>query len=145
MNWVGFLQWVQRSVMRCDLDHVSVASRGVVLDPHMLWGDTLYPEITYVKAHNALVWMFELPCLGRGGLWQHCHKPPPTLARDPRDKTPIRAFVRWITGGRTYSRDCVTRVIAVLREAGVNPPRWVVTPDDLYDWLRSEGYQQHEI
>lgn len=141
---------MQRTLTRCDLDHVSIASRGVVLDPHMLWGDTLYPEIPYVKAHNHLAWMIEVPCVTttydqRGGLWQVCHKPPPSLNRDVRSKTPMRAFVRWLTGGRTYSRDCVTRVVGVLEEAGHTAPRWVVTPDQLYDWLRGEGHEQHEL
>jgi hypothetical protein len=144
------LWWVQRSVTRCELDHVSVASRGVVLDPSVLRGDTLYPEITYVKAHNALAWMIEVPCLTKTyeqptGLWQVCHKPPPLLNRDPRPKTPIRAFLRWLTRGRVYSRDCVTRVAGVLDEAGHAVPRWVVTPDHLYDWLRSQGHPQHEL
>jgi hypothetical protein len=150
MSWAGFLRRLQHLLTREEFDHVSIASRGVVLDPSVARGDTLYAEITYVKAHSGLSWMIEVPTAQvftskRGSSGQTCPKPPPVLDVDPRPKTPVRALARWLTRGRVYSRDCVTRVVGVLSEAGVFVPRHVVTPGQLFDWLRGEGYTQHEL
>jgi len=54
-------------------------------------------------------------------------------------------FIRWITGGRWPARDCVCVVVDALAASGIHAPQSIVTPANLWDWLRSEGHEFIEL
>lgn len=59
---------------------------------------------------------------------------------DPAPKSKWRIALRWADPELYPYEDCVTKVCRMLTEAGVYVPDNVVTPGDLFDFLRGEGH-----
>lgn len=53
---------------------------------------------------------------------------------------PFSAALRWVSRGLLPSNDCVNHACGLLRRGGISIPRRVLTPDDLYEHLRANGY-----
>lgn len=69
---------------------------------------------------------------------------------------PTRLGIRWesfqphvragvIARGLTPVRNCVTVTRRALASAGVEVPRTVITVQDLFDWLRGQGYELTDL
>lgn len=52
----------------------------------------------------------------------------------------VPTILRFLTAGLFPSNDCVSHTTKMLQNGGVYIPWWVVTPDQLFQWLRSKGY-----
>lgn len=133
LAYAAFLVWVLGRVVGDEFSHVYVAcEQGAVLDPSVIHGDRFWAEIPWVIGHPTLQWLVRVPVDSALDLDAH---------KSTKQKTPIRALLRYWTGGVVASRDCVSTAVGVLRSKGLDIPRQVVTPGHLWDWLRREGYE----
>ena len=105
--------------------HVAIGYRGAVLDP-VFAGNRFWPYIAYVLAYPGLIDAFEVPVDrpirledyeggGRKAVW-------PTL-------------IRWWTAGQYQTEDCVCIACDLLRQGGINVPRYIISPGQLHRWL----------
>jgi hypothetical protein len=99
-------------------------SKGVLFWPYDVW--VRHP------ATFGFVWSIKVPARR----W-------PDLNRyiDPTPKRLWRYALRWADPEMYPFEDCTTKVCRMLAEAGVYVPERVVTPGDLFDFLRGEGHE----
>lgn len=58
----------------------------------------------------------------------------------------VKQNLRWLdSGGIEPGFNCVECVREVMLSAGQRVPRYVMTPDQLFDWCRERGYEQFEL
>lgn len=121
--------WIERFT-NSEFVHVAVEVDGVVMQP--VWNDGVrfYPWLA-AKTTPGLAWSFEVPATRAMTLDRHESSRPKWLAE---------YVLRWLTRGLYRFPDCVTAVRAVLWDGGVFTPHSILTPADLFDHLRSEGY-----
>jgi len=131
------LAWLIRHVGGGDLElcHVVIAYQGAVLDPSIS-GNRFWPTQRYIGAANALRLAYFVP-LDR----------PIDLDRyPPCGRKPILpTFLRWWTGGRWPTQDCVTVVCDMLRAGGIPVPPRTWKPITLQQWLESQAYERFDI
>lgn len=128
-----FVGWLIRLLGRSEWVHVSIGHGLVVLDP-ALGGNSFWTLYDYAYRYPTLVWGYTVPVDNDPRLPDEEESP-------PRRKRILPTLLRWATGGLWPTNDCVQVVCRRLRAAGVHPPRRTTTPAQLWDWLRSEGYE----
>jgi hypothetical protein len=116
------------------LSHVAVGDAWVVCDPAVT-GTVYWPRTEYVLEYPTLYGFFEVAVAAA-----------PDLDRWQGGRTRMwPAFWYGATGGRTRSRNCVSVVRDVLKEAGVEAPP-IGSPRSLHRWLmNSVGAQWHAL
>ena len=112
------------------LIHCAVGCDGWVHQPTLLWFER-WPVADYCLKSRRLVGVFLVP--GEADL--------PVTGR----VAPRWALIRWLSGGRVCANDCVSYTVSVLRSAGLDIPRTVVRPVDLFDLLRERGFEYEEL
>ncbi len=125
----AFLVALIQTLSRSPLVHVCIGDGSVVLDPNLL-GNRYWAAIPFAMKYPRLAWCFEI-------------RLPYPLDLEGADTAPKAAWpslLRWLTRGHTEADDCVTTTADALRAAGEPVPQSVVTPQDLFDWLRSRGH-----
>lgn len=124
--------WLVGILSRSEHAHVAVAFDGAVLNP-FAGGDRWYGLEQYLEHYPGLNAAVRVPIDGDPGLadrWRGRRRIWPSL-------------LRWATGGRVRSEDCVSVACDILREHGTPPPPRIVTPDQLLRWLtRGEEHAQ---
>lgn len=121
--------WWLEKVSRSEFVHCAVEVGDVVLHPLWNHGVTFYDKAEFARAPG-LSWAFEVPVERLPDLIDH---------RDDTRKALWQYALRWASRGLYRFPDCVTVVRAVLSAAGVATPE-CLTPGDLFDHLRNEGY-----
>jgi hypothetical protein len=119
---------------RCEFIHVAVGSSEVVMTVSAA-GARYYPFQVFVEYYPGVTWAVAVPS----------SKSPHIEPRLVRPCSRLPMLLRWITCGFWPSHDCVTSTREVLRSVGVEAPRTVTTPGQMFDWLRSEGYEFREV
>jgi hypothetical protein len=125
------LTWMTTRVSRSPLAHCMIGHNGAVLDPSLA-GNQFWPFIPFVLEYPALAWAIKVPL----------HKP---IDLDQyRPNIPKRIWptiLRWWSGGRWPTEDCVCVVCDLLRDGGISVPQRIYKPVQLYEWLKAHGYQ----
>ena len=121
-------------ITRCEFIHVAVGSSDVVMTVSER-GVHYWPFDPFVEYYPGVTWAVAVPSSRSPHIEQR-------LVR-PCRRLPM--LLRWITRGMWPSNDCVTSTREVLRSVGVEAPRTVTTPGQMFDWLRSEGYEFREV
>jgi hypothetical protein len=127
--------WLIRTLGRGDPTHVALSDGFAVLEITS-WGDAWFPYRHYVVRHPALLTYIVVPM------------PRPLAFRGHvkvGHKGPWRTLAAWLTRGRVASNDCVAVAKRYLAWSGVEVPRHVTTPQALWDWGRSQGYDIGEF
>lgn len=124
-----FLAFITRTLTCSPIAHISIEWNGAVLDPG-IGGNQVWATLEYIRHFPTLLWMVKVPVL----------RPPPIerYEGDKRAKRALPSIARWATRGRVRTNDCACTVTECLRDAGVNVPRAVVSPQQLFDWLTHE-------
>lgn len=117
---------------RSAMSHVSIGFGGAVLSPSLA-GHIFFPQIPYICRCPGLRGAFVVP-VSRAPAMASFEQHP------PRRKSMTRIFLRWLSGGRLRSDDCVEVVAAVLRTGGVDVPRNFTAPRELFKWCVGQGY-----
>lgn len=129
--------WLVQNIAKSEFTHVVVTSMQgdteKVLDPTFkgvrFW--TLESWFADPKGAEFVGW-FDVPAERWPDLNNH---------EDPISRSLWRYVLRWLTRGFFPCEDCVTKVRRVLHEAGVVTPASIVTPADLWNHLRNEGFE----
>lgn len=50
----------------------------------------------------------------------------------------LPSFLKWATFGLWPGRNCVTVIVDCLRKSGIDAPRRITTPDQLFDWATGD-------
>lgn len=120
------------------IGHVLVGDSNVVLDPTFA-GNRFHSLWAFLWSDRPILWCVEVPVTSHPDWSRHESatrlKPPPTLP----------TILRWATRGLFPARNCVTEVVERLRACGIAVPPRMVSPQQLYDWLRSEGHHIHDF
>jgi len=131
----SFVVWLIAVLGRSQLIHVCIADNRVTLD-QTITGPRFYDTLAFTLQYPRLAWCFELKT----------PRPIRTeLASSLGPVRVIRTIVRRLTGGAIESNDCVTATAMVLRDAGVPVPHNVITPCQLWDYLRSAGHTMIDL
>lgn len=137
LAYAFFCAWATSKLSRSDLIHVAISDTKVVLDPG-IFGNVYWEAALFSLKYPRLVWCVEIrglrdPCLAR--------------FEEPlrRTKVCLPTFLRWLTGFRCGARDCVTVVVSALRHAGESVPERVITPQDLFDYLKLRGHTRIDM
>jgi hypothetical protein len=137
----GWWEWLVQTIARSHFTHVAVTSMQgdteVVMNPTIpkgteFWRFDLW--LDHPKPFGFVGW-FNVPAARWPDLNDHI---------DPISRRLWRYAARWLTFGLLPCEDCVTKVRRVLHDAGVVTPASIVTPGQLWDHLRSEGYEYVE-
>lgn len=131
----SFIIWLIATLGRCELVHVCIADNRVVLD-QTLFGPKYYDTLAFCLKYPRLAWCFEFKT------------PAPINVELAADLGPVkclRTIIRRLTFGLVKSNDCVTSTCMVLRDAGMDVPKGIITPGHLWDYLRSQGHKQIEM
>jgi hypothetical protein len=118
-------------VSRSDIAHVAVGYDGAVLD-QAIAGGRFWPFEPFLCYYPCLIGVFVVPIRTVPDLDRHYYP-----GRNPIWPT----FMRWWTFGRVQTRDCVCITVTILRDAEYIVPRNVVTPIQLYNWLKTQGFE----
>jgi hypothetical protein len=114
--------WV-RLLTRSELAHVAIGDGEVVLDPGIR-GERAWSQIVFERFFPTLDSRISVPISGQFDLADY--------EMDPRPKPAWPSWRRWVTRGRTPSRDCVAVVSDLLRQAGIDVPPRLTTPIELF-------------
>ena len=114
-------QWCVLRVSK-DYVHVAIGNREVTLNPVMR-GNEFWPTDVFIDKYPGVAGYFEVPC--RSNL---------TGFEGVKSRRWWHYFAR-LLGKQHRDTDCITTVSAVLDF----PP--VLTPDQLWDYLRENGYE----
>lgn len=124
------LAWLTRTITRSRLAHVSIGHNGVVLDPDIK-GNRAWPLVVYVSNYPTLVCAFSIKTPDS----------PPLDSLPLNNRKPVLpTLLRWWTGGRVHTEDCVCITVDMLRAAGVDVPKRIYQPIQLHRWLHDQGY-----
>lgn len=52
----------------------------------------------------------------------------------------LPSFLKWATFGLWPGRNCVTAIVDCLRKSGIDAPRRLTTPDQLFDWATRDRH-----
>ena len=124
-------------ISRSPIVHCAVASDGIVINPSFV-GTDAHDVTDFVRHNESLVWSIKVPVPRHPDvlMWMETKRPHFRIAR---------SCLRWASCGLYPSRDCVHIVSEILRSVGVMVPRRITTPAGLFDWLRSHGYELHDL
>lgn len=115
-------------------DTVPEGMTEVVMEATVAKGVRFWPFHLWVRAtrQHGFFWSIKVPARR----W-------PDLNRydDPTPKKLWRYALRWADPELYPFEDCTTKVCRMLIEAGVYVPDSIVTPGDLFDFLRGEGHE----
>jgi hypothetical protein len=131
----SLIVWLIATIGRSHFVHVCVGSSDVVLD-QMIDGPRFYATALFCMKYPRLAWCYEIKCP---------RKPDIGLAENCGPVKITRTLARRATRGLISSNDCVSTTSDILRDAGINIPKSVVTPDQLWDHLRSQGHELIEM
>lgn len=136
--------WWVRVFGRSEFVHVAATSMvtdytepngmtEVVMNATLAKGVEFWPYSVWTRCPDKIgfVWSIKVPARRWPDLNRH---------EDPTRRRVWRYILRWATRGRVPCDDCVTKVRRMLTEAGVETPDSIVTPGDLFDFLRGEGH-----
>lgn len=107
--------------------HVCIGDRHCVLDPSSL-GDRYWPMTTFLSYYPSIGCMVQVPTLFDTSL---------DLYTDNEVRFTFNTFLRWATGFNR--RDCMSRVVDVLRECRVPIESTPRRPEWLLDYLHERG------
>lgn len=134
-SWQGR---VIEAVTGSPVSHVAIGDCHVVLDP-TLEGNRFHPFAGYVVSDRPILWAVEVP------VTRPPHWAPHKAGRHLRPPPTLPTVLRWASRGLIPARNCVTEVVACLRNCGVPVPPRMVSPQQLFDWLRAEGYYTYDF
>lgn len=109
-----------------DLCHVAIGYGGAVLDPS-IQGNRYWPRRTFIETFPGLVYAVEVPLATPIDL---------DAVLPGRPKPVIPTLLRWWTGGRWQTDDCVCTVVNLLRAGGVAIDPKTYRPIDLFRRLQ---------
>lgn len=132
-NW--WLAWCVRKLSGSPLAHCVVAYEGGVLDPRQD-GVVYWAEEDFRRLYPTLACVIDVPVLYTPNLDAYAHV-------GPRPAWPT--VLRFLTGGRVKTDDCVQLIVKVLRTAGEPVPKRTTTPRQLHDWLIARGYAHEPV
>lgn len=118
-----------------DLGHVGIGAGTWVLDP-ALSGFKLFPLSTYLHIYPTLSHAYVVPT---PRLADHTH-----IHLRPRLRV-WPTLLKWWSGGRWDTDDCVCVARRVLADAGVEVPRSCWSPKKLDKWLKDKGFERVEL
>lgn len=126
-----------RLISRSPIVHCAVASDGIVINPSFK-GIVALDQTDFARRYPSLVWSIHVPVATLPDLiaWHEYH--------NARFRI-IRSAIRGATFGLVPSKDCVHTVIEILASVGVVVPRRITTPAAMFDWLRAQGYELHDL
>jgi len=110
---------------RWSIDHVAVGDDELMVDPRFGGAET-HPARGFIRHQPGLTHLFHMQAPRRPALESV------VLGRPNRA---LPTILRWLTRGRVPTTDCVAVATAMLRSAGVEVPRRIVTPRQLNRWL----------
>lgn len=125
------LTWLIVRLSRAELDHCAFGTAGVVLTIS-LSGVRFWPFWTFVRKYPRLALVYRVPLRRSVDLTRY------EGMRRPR---PAMTVLKWWTFGAIRTRDCVCVTRQCLIAAGVPVPRRIVSPAQLEEYLRVEGYE----
>jgi hypothetical protein len=129
--WLGA---AARYLTRSRLAHCCIEHRGAVLDPQQT-GSQFWPKALFLASYPTLTCSIRVATLYGIDLDQYHN-----IGYRPAWPT----VLRFITGGRFKSRDCVQVIVALLRDGGEPVPPRITSPKQLHDWLVRRGYEHKE-
>lgn len=112
------------------LAHCAIGFDGAVLDPGIR-GNRFWPIRTFCVYFPTLAYGVEVPIYRPVYLSAYDHGGP---------KRVWPTLIRWWTGGRFQTQDCVCITCDILRSGGVPVPKRIYQPVQLFRWLEEHGY-----
>lgn len=130
-----FTRWTIGLLTRCEFADVSVGDEHwtIELNPR---GDRVFPAEHFFLNYPNLAWCVVVELRTNSGRSDELR----TMADPHRRWTKLTMPLSWLTGGRWPSHDCVQKARSLLLAYGISSPT-MASPSDLWDWLRSEGYE----
>lgn len=125
-----FLGFLIRVVTRSPLVHCAAGMGGRVIDPH-IQGDSSWKISPYILKYPRLTHFYVITSDRSSDFAYHAER---------RPKPIWPTILRWLTGGRYLTTDCVCTVVRTLRGAGIDCPRRIYSPKQLDRWLKEQGY-----
>lgn len=122
----AFLSALTRWVTGSPLAHCAIGYNGVVLDPGIR-GNRFWPIHTFCVYFPTLAYGIEVELDRPVYLDAYDHGGP---------KPVLPTLIRWWTGGRWRTQDCVCITCDLLRSGGVDVPKRIYQPVQLYRWLK---------
>lgn len=129
-GWKAVRRRIVQQVSDADLYHTAVGDGQVVLDPAHD-GNLFLPQDPYAAKAPHLILVFEVPLARSMRLGAFKNRP---------GEVWWRVVMKFLTGGRFATRDCVDTVREALANGGVQVPRTVISPIQLKDWLYGQGH-----
>lgn len=133
--WRATLSRLGKIVTRSKYSHVSVCVGVEVLDKQMS-GARVWPLSTYIRKYPTLSHAYIVRTPLPASL-HHIHNMGPIK--------PLHSIHKWLTNGRRQTDDCVCITRRVLRDAGVDVPRWACHPGKLDKWLSEQHYKRVDL
>lgn len=131
-----FIVVVIRLLGKTEWPHVSFGNQHNTISPSIA-GDVVHDTSSYVSRRKELRWMVVVPT-----------KMEYVSSLDHVESCRVSAiptFIRWLTRIPIPTKDCVQRTKRFLASSGIFVPASVTTTNQLWDWLRSEGYEFIDI
>lgn len=132
-RWPGksysmFLARLTMFLTRSEWCHCSIGYMGHVLDP-LISGSKIWPLHEYTEKR-------------RGVLEEYAFRVvrPPMFWADTSRAPVMPSLIRYVTCGRfPFTRDCVCVTLNMMRQAGINVPRTIVSPKQLRNWVKEHA------
>lgn len=118
------------------LVHVAIGYGDVVLSVSYAKGNQYFPLLGFAIAYPRLCLVVEVPLCRAIDLDRYSVM---------EKKRIIPTFLRWLTGGRIKTGDCVCTTVDLLRSGGVPVPVRTTSPAQLWHWLRLQGYKYAQL
>lgn len=118
-----------------EIVHCAVGQGDVVMEVRPD-GVRFWPSIAY-ECKRGVSWMFTIPTdhLIDWTPWEN----------DTRPRGCVASLVYYASRGLFRTSNCVTETKKALDQAGIDVPRRVLTPAQMWDWCRSEGYELSQV
>lgn len=126
-----FIMQVVRHITHFRLTHVAFGYDHIVLNT-TLFGTLYWTDRDFILSYPTLEGFYVIPELGHVIIEQF----------EGYNPKPIWPTVkRYLNRGRTRSDDCVCVTCECLSQGGIDVPRNIVTPRQLYRFLHKQGYK----